>query len=72
MTGVLVWKVYREQRLIWLVMAALAAGVLVVDLTLAERGSTHSLLLFLFYLLADIYGMIVGASLLAEERAAMT
>jgi hypothetical protein len=72
MTGVLVWKVYREQRLIWLVMAVLAAGVFVVDLAQAERGSTHSLLFLLFYLLADVYGMIVGASLLAEEREAMT
>ena len=71
MTGVLVWKVLREQWLIWLAMAAIALVALGLTVALfeppgQERGPTG--LAVLFGILAYTYGLVVGAMLLAGER----
>ncbi len=72
MTDVLVWKVYREQRQVWLVMAFLAIGAVILRLTLLERELRGEALAQLFYAFAYGYGMVVGAVLMAGEREAGT
>ncbi len=72
MTKVLVWKVYREQRLVWLAMAVLAGCAVLLRLTLLERDLQREALGRLFCLFAYVYGLVVGAVLLAGEREAGT
>jgi len=69
MTGVLVWKEYREQRLVWLAMAVLALGVLVL---VDGPSQAPMVLTVLFCILVYTYGLVVGAILLAGEREAGT
>ncbi len=72
MTGVLVWKVYREQRSVWLAMAGLALVVQVLGTTLFDQGASQSVRGSLFCLIAYIYGLVVGALLLAGESEGRT
>ncbi len=68
MTGVLVWKVIREHQLVWLAMALLAVGLQVLHVTLLEPDLPREALAIYFGLVAYIYGLVVGAMLLAAER----
>ncbi len=68
MTGVLVWKVYREQRWVWLAIAVLAAGAVLLRVTIMERDLPRDTLSTLFGSFAYVYGLVVGAILLAGER----
>ena len=68
MTHVLVWKVYREQRSVWLAMAGLALAGLVLGAIVLDQGSNKSSLIALACGIAYIYGLVVGALLLAGER----
>jgi hypothetical protein len=72
MTTALVWKVYREQLSVWLTMAALAFGAIVLRQTVLGQELHRENLLRLFCLFAYIYGLVVGAVLLAGEREAGT
>lgn len=68
MTGVLVWKVVREQQLVWLAMAALAIGLLLLQVLLLDPGTPREMLIVAYCLIAYIYGLVVGSILLAGER----
>ncbi len=77
----LCWKEYREQRWIWLVVAA--ATVLLVfalaailspaglDLTRAD-ARTRTVALTALAVMAVVYGLVCGSMLLAGEREAHT
>lgn len=68
MTEVLIWKVYREQRSVWVGIAALAIGMLALHLTFLERDLPRHALGSMYVVVASIYGLMVGAILLAGER----
>src|SRR5438105_3724187 len=72
MNAVLAWKVYREQRLVWVAMAALAVGIMVVYMTLLGPGQKYQFLGGWFCLIAYTYGMVAAALLLAGEQEAST
>jgi hypothetical protein len=71
MMAALVWKEYREHRVVWLAMACVSAlTLLAVDRfdaapTAVERGV---LLLVIAAALAWVYGLVCGGMLLAGER----
>jgi hypothetical protein len=71
MTGALVWKVYREQRLVWVVMAVLAVAVVMLRQEL-DPLLHRNVLAQHFCLFVYIYGLVVGAVLLAGEHEAGT
>jgi hypothetical protein len=79
MIGTLAWKEYREQRSVWLTLAALEVAVLVGAVMLLEpllepSGNLHVAVLgtFLAVVLVCTYGLVCGAMLLAGEREAGT
>lgn len=77
MTSMILWKEYREQRLVWLALLALAVLVLVglpllVGHDLNRDRSFTELMLLGAALLGWTYGMVSGAMLLAGEREAGT
>ncbi len=67
MTRVLCWKVYREQWALWVAVAIMAVGIRVAVMILAGEQGTQCLG-FAFCAIAHVYGLVVGALLLAEER----
>ncbi len=69
MTTVLAWKTYREQRLVWLAFAALAVGIhFLYEATLAQDLIMRGALMIFLGPIAFVYGVVVGAPLLAGER----
>jgi hypothetical protein len=73
MIATLVWKEYREQRLVWLVLAVLSAVTLAAAAALLDPGGPAGqsrqaeLLLALAAFLTWAHGMVCGAIMLAGE-----
>ncbi len=72
MTAVLAWKVYREQRVLWLGMAGLAVVGYLLGVMLFDRELNSLGIGVLFCVIAYIYGLVVGAMLLAGESESRT
>src|SRR5262245_30248305 len=74
MTHVLLWKEYREHRVVWLALAAVSAAALLglpallAPEGLATNANVRDTLRLLTPALAWTYGLVCGAMLLAGER----